>query len=71
MESRLSPVSKIQACSTIAAILMHSLGARALEYCSIRNNLQIFARGKSATHPGVAAEPVRRITVQPQLRKMM
>ena len=44
--------------STIAAILIHSLRARALDYCSIRNNLRIFARGKSAMHPGVVAELV-------------
>ena len=44
--------------STSAAMLMHPPGACTLDYCSIRNNLQILARGKSAMHPGVVDEPV-------------
>ena len=45
--------------STIAALLIHSLRARALDYYSIQNNLRILARGMSAMHPGVVAELMR------------
>ena len=77
MESRLSPVSKIQACKMYrkfhyehyrSHVYAFPWGARVR---SIQNNLQIFARGKFATHLEAAAESMSHTTVRLQLRKIM
>ena len=75
MKSRLSPVSKIQACQLYRKFHYEPTTAhievRMLYYRSVQNNLQIFTCCKSAMHLGIAprivAEPVRAILVAQQL----